>query len=170
MDLSRKSHKLSRPEKPLKKLRLLWFQDMKGQSYCKILLLETSSSLRYIGNYSTRNWPRKFREFRERAPGEASNSRFTTKIKLFTRITTFFPLRSGVSNNPVPPCTTLFKETFVLAGNLRNSSLDLALASWRRIRQDSCCLRRDTAETENDLLHGDIIDRRLTCCRQPTIR
>ena len=44
---------------------------------------------------------------------------------------TYFSL-SGVTNNL---CTTLFKASLALAGSLRNSSVDLALASSRCIRQ-----------------------------------
>ena len=42
----------------------------------------------------------------------------------------------------------LFCDEIVNRNGIRNSSLDLALASCRRITQDSCRLRRNTAETE----------------------
>ena len=41
-----------------------------------------------------------------------------------------------------------FCDEIVNRNGIRNSSLDLALASCRRITQDSCRLRRNTAETE----------------------
>ena len=137
-DLSRKSRKLSGPEKPFQKLRSAYsrklafsydFKIRKGKTCCKISLLRTSSSLRYVGNYSTRNRPRKFRKFRKTGPRWGYQfTHHNWNWTLYTNHELFPPQIRR-------PCTTLFKVTFALAGNLRNSSLDLALASWRRSRQ-----------------------------------
>ena len=71
---SRMSRKLFGPEKPFLKLPSAYyrkpvfyydFKVRKGKICCKISCLETSSFLRYVGNYGTRNRLEKFRGVRE---------------------------------------------------------------------------------------------------------